>query len=125
MNGALDGGIRPLDYLAGLFLSVGKDFTAALTEILRIIFIFLESIFKFFLLLANLHALIFPISAVTGNVEQILVHVDIIRPDNLLGALDNLLREPYFARNFNGKRRAGSTNEELKHRFHALAVIKH
>ena len=73
----------------------------------------------------NLLSLLFPVTLVSADVLKVLVHVDIVAADNLLGSLNNVLWQTYLVGNLDGKRAARVTNLKLEERAESVAVIEH
>ena len=77
------------------------------------------------LVLVNGLTLAFPIALVAHDVLQVLVTLDIVRPDNLRCIIDNFLRDTGFAGYLYGKARTRLTNRQLEQRLHLMAVVEH
>ena len=78
-----------------------------------------------FLLLVYVVTLVFPVFAVAHDVEQILVHVDVVAAHNLARLVDDLCRQTRLAGNLDGKRTAGIADGQLEEGLHELPIVEH
>ena len=95
------------------------------TDVVQTLVIGGNHLVKAFLLSPDILALVLPVTAVTHDIKQILVHIDIVAAHNLARLVDDLLRQPSLAGNLDGKRTARITYRQLEQGLHALAVIEH
>ena len=106
VDGALNGGITAVENAFGLVFGLAQNFATLFAQCCSIFFTLLDDLFEFLLFLANGRALVFPITFVASDVEQIFVKVDIIAAHDFLGIGNNVCRQACFARYFDGKRTA-------------------
>ena len=125
LDGTLNLGVAALQYLLCLGTRVVNDLSMLGTDIVQPLVIVGDHLVEAFFLGAHVLALVLPVAAVAHDVEQVLVHVDIVAAHYLAGLVDHLLRQPRLAGNLDGKRTAGITHRQLEERLHALAVIEH
>ena len=102
--------IGAFNNLSGLFFSIGYYFPPLCPEFIGILFITRYCVVKLFLLEPNLLPLVFPVSFITGDIQQIFVEIHIIASYYCLGIAYYFLRQSYFSRYFQSARTSGITD---------------
>ena len=124
LDGTLNLGVAALQYLLCLGTRVVNDLSMLGTDIVQPLVIVGDHLVEALFLGAHVLALVLPVAAVTHDVEQVLVHIDIVAAHYFAGLVDHLLGQTCLAGNLDGKRTAGVTHRQLEQGLHALAVIE-
>ena len=101
--GFLNLGIALLEQLLCLVFGFLDDEFVLLGNFLEALVVVGRNLVETFLLLVHVVALVFPVSAVAHDVEQILVHVDVVAAHQLRSLVDDLLRQSDLAGYLDGK----------------------
>ncbi len=117
--------IGGVDDTFGLSTGIVENLSAGMPQSLGIIFIFLNELFEALLFLSHRSALIVPVAAVAGYVEQVTVHLDIFTSHNLLGFGYYRRIKAGFACDLKSKRTSGIAYRQFEERFHLLPVVEH
>ena len=125
LDGALDLRIASCQDFLRLGTRIVDNLTVLGTNVIQALVIVGDHLIKTLLLSPHVLSLVLPVTAVTHDVEQVLVHVDVVAAHNLAGLVNDRLRQTRLAGNLNGKRTAGVAHRQLEERLHALAVIEH
>ena len=73
----------------------------------------------------DLLALLLPVALVAADVLQVLVHVDVVGADDLLGLIDDVARQADLVGDLEGERRARASQLEAEQGPHLAAVVEH
>ena len=125
LDGTLNLGVAGAQDFFGLITCVMDNLPVLGADVVQPLVIVGYHLVEPLLLGPDILALVFPIAAVTHNVEQILIHVDVVTTHNFGSLVDNLLRQSRLACDLDGKRTARVSHRQLEQRLHALAVIEH
>ena len=103
LDGTLDLGITGAQDFLSLVAGVMNDLAVLGADALKAFVIVGNQLVEAFLLGTNVLALVLPVATVAHDVQQILVHIDVVATHNLAGLVDNLMGQSGLARDLNGK----------------------
>ena len=103
LDRAFDLGIAATQDFLCLGTGIMNDLTVLGTDVVQTLVIVTDELVQAFFLGTHVLTLVFPIAAITHDVKQVLVHVDIVTAHNLAGLINHLLGQTRLAGNLDGK----------------------
>ena len=124
-NGLLYARVGRGQNLLGLGFGLMQYGVALRFEVVGFIFVEREELVELTLFLLDILALVGPIAAVAGYIEQILVEVYVVTAHNLLRLGNDIAVKADLACDLHGKRAARITHRQLEGRLKMLPVVEH